>query len=64
MKHEPIQILGVKYLKGPNMWTYYPVLEALVDIGALEDYPSNTLPGFVDRLCAWLPTLIEHRCSY
>ena len=64
MKHEPIQILGVKYLKGPNMWTYYPVLEALVDIGALEDFPSNTLPGFVDRLCAWLPSLIEHRCSY
>jgi cyanophycin synthetase len=30
----------------------------------LEDYPSNTLPGFVDRLCEWLPTLSEHRCSY
>jgi hypothetical protein len=39
-------------------------LEALVDIGELEDYPSNTLPGFVDRLCEWLPTLSEHRCSY
>src|SRR5690606_47373 len=25
---------------------------------------SDTLPGFVDRLCAWLPTLVEHRCSY
>jgi cyanophycin synthetase len=39
-------------------------LEAWVDIGELEDYPSNTLPGFVDRLCEWLPTLSEHRCSY
>ena len=46
------------------MWTYRPVLEALVDIGALEDFPSNKLPGFVERLCAWLPTLVEHRCSY
>lgn len=46
------------------MWTYRPVLEAWVDIHDLEDYPSNTLPGFTDRLVAWLPSLIEHRCSY
>lgn len=25
--------------------------------------PSNTIPGFYERLTAWLPTLIEHRCS-
>ncbi|MFM8154063.1 MAG: cyanophycin synthetase family protein, partial [Polynucleobacter victoriensis] len=54
----------MKVLKGPSMWTYRPVLEAWVDIGDLEDCPSNTIPGFTERLCAWLPTLIEHRCSY
>ncbi|MFZ9405741.1 MAG: cyanophycin synthetase [Burkholderiaceae bacterium] len=59
-----IRILEIRSLKGPNRWTYRPVLEVLIDIGALEDYPSNTLPGFVDRLKAWLPGLIEHRCSY
>ncbi|HRO61433.1 MAG TPA: ATP-grasp domain-containing protein, partial [Burkholderiaceae bacterium] len=46
------------------MWTYAPVLEALVDIGELEDFPSNTIPGFYERLSSWLPTLVEHRCSY
>ncbi len=46
------------------MWTYRPVLEARVDIGALEDSPSNTIPGFYERLTAWLPSLCEHRCSY
>lgn len=46
------------------MWTYRPVLEAWVDIGDLEDCPSNMIPGFNERLCAWLPSLIEHRCSY
>ncbi|MNQ33853.1 Cyanophycin synthetase [compost metagenome] len=50
-------------LRGPNIWTYRPVLEAWVDIGELEDYPSNTIPGFYERLTEWLPTLIEHRCS-
>jgi cyanophycin synthetase len=59
-----IRILEIRSLKGPNRWTYRPVLEVLIDIGALEDYPSNTLPGFVDRLKSWLPGLIEHRCSY
>lgn len=50
-------------LKGPNIWTYRPVVEVWVDIGALEDFPSNILPGFSDRLVNWLPGLIEHHCS-
>jgi cyanophycin synthetase len=58
-----IEILHTMFLRGPNIWTYKPVLEAWVDIGELEDYPSNTIPGFNDRLMAWLPTMIEHRCS-
>ncbi|MFM8892431.1 MAG: cyanophycin synthetase family protein, partial [Planctomycetia bacterium] len=29
----------------------------------LEDFPSNTLPGFNDRIMAWIPSMIEHRCS-
>jgi len=58
-----IEILHIAPLRGPNIWTYRPALEAWVDIGDLEDFPSNTLPGFVDRLMAWLPSLIEHKCS-
>lgn len=50
-------------LRGPSIWAYRPLLEVWVDIGELEDYPSNLLPGFSDRLVAWLPSLIEHRCS-
>ncbi len=58
-----IAILRVTHLRGPNIWTYRPVIEAWVDIGELEDFPSNTLPGFYDRLVAYLPGLIEHKCS-
>ena len=63
MKKKDIEIFDVMSLRGPNMWTYRPVLEAWVDIGELEDFPSNTIPGFYERLSAWLPTLVEHRCS-
>ena len=58
-----IQFLRMTHLRGPNIWTYRPVIEALIDIGDLEDCPSNTLPGFAQRLVAWLPGLVEHRCS-
>lgn len=51
------------YLRGPNIWAYRPVIEAWVDIGELEDFPSNTIPGFYERLSSWLPSLEEHRCS-
>jgi cyanophycin synthetase len=50
-------------LRGPNVWANFPVLEAWVDLGVLKDSPSDELPGFNDRLKAWLPSMIEHRCS-
>ena len=64
MKKKDLIIRDIITLRGPNMWTYRPVLEAWVDLGELEDFPSNKIPGFYERLSAWLPSLIEHRCSY
>jgi cyanophycin synthetase len=58
-----IAILRVNHLRGPNIWTYRPVIEAWLDIGELEECPSNKLPGLYERLTAWLPGLIEHRCG-
>ena len=49
-------------LRGPNIWSRYPVIEAWVDLGELKDTSSDSVPGFNDRLVAWLPTMIEHRC--
>ncbi len=63
MTKKNIQFLRVTYLPGPNIWTYRSVIEAWVDIGDLEDHPSNTIPGFYERLTALLPSLAEHRCG-
>lgn len=59
-----IEIVDVRFIRGPGRWTYRPVLEAVVDIGALEEFPSNLLPGFPERLASWLPGLAAHHCSY
>lgn len=63
MTTKNIQLLRVTHLRGPNIWTYRPVIEAWVDIGELEDYPSNMLPGFYERLTELLPGLVVHRCG-
>jgi cyanophycin synthetase len=63
IKKKDIEFLRVTHLRGPNIWTYRPVIEAWVDIGELENFPSNTIPGLYERLTAMLPHLIEHRCG-
>ena len=61
--HNAIDLLRINYLRGPNIWTYRPVLEVWLDLGDLEDFPSNLLPGFNDRLTGLLPALLEHHCG-
>jgi cyanophycin synthetase len=63
IKKKDIEILRVTYLRGPNIWTYRPVIETWLDIGALEEFPSNKIPGLYERLTAWLPNLVIHRCG-
>lgn len=58
-----IRILSATHLRGPNIWTYRPVIEAVLDIGELEEFPSNKIPGLYERLTTWLPGIIEHRCG-
>jgi len=62
-KKNDIRLLRVNYLRGPNLWTYRSALETWLDLGELEDWPSNKLPGLNRRLCAWLPALAEHHCG-
>ncbi len=58
-----ITLQRITYLRGPNIWTYRSVLEVWLDLGELEDHPSDKLPGFTDRLLALLPALAEHHCG-
>ncbi len=58
-----MQFRKILALRGPNIWANYPVLEAWLDLEALKDSPSDQLAGFNERLMAWLPSLVEHRCS-
>ena len=65
MKSMPLAltVLQHRFLGGPNCWTYRSAMEVWLDLGVLEQHPSNTLPGFTDRLLALLPGLQAHHCG-
>ncbi|HYG64254.1 MAG TPA: cyanophycin synthetase [Thermoanaerobaculia bacterium] len=59
-----MKILDTRVYRGPNVYALYKLIRLRVDLGELEDYPTNRLPGFTERLLEWMPTLHEHTCSY
>jgi cyanophycin synthetase len=58
-----LKIVETQVFRGPNYWSYEPCVRLLVDLGSLEDWPSNTLPGFTEALLQMLPGVGEHSCS-
>jgi cyanophycin synthetase len=58
-----LTIVRSQVFRGPNFWSYEPCVRLLVDLGSLEAWPSNTIPGFVDGLLEMLPGVGEHSCS-
>jgi len=39
------------------------MVRLLVDLGPLEEFPSNAIPGFVEALERLMPSLDDHACS-
>ncbi|KFE60787.1 cyanophycin synthetase [Hyalangium minutum] len=58
-----VTVRKIQALRGPNLYAYKTVLRVELDIGPLEERPSNSFPGFVERLTSWLPGLHRHECS-
>ncbi|HWH24660.1 MAG TPA: acetate--CoA ligase family protein, partial [Candidatus Limnocylindria bacterium] len=58
-----MRILDTRVLRGPNVWARDKAIRMLVDLGPLEAWPSNRIPGFNRTLLELLPTLDDHACS-
>ena len=60
-----MKILERNVYVGPSLYAHFPVIKLVLDLGALEAWPTGRLgPAYVDGLVAALPTLQEHGCSY
>jgi hypothetical protein len=60
----PMRVLESRVYRGPNPYGYRPVVRFKIDLGRIEQHPSDQLDGFTDRLLELMPTLGEHGCSY
>lgn len=60
-----MKIVEVKALRGPNYWSNYrkKLIVMKLDLEEMEESPTNTIPGFAERLQELFPTMIKHRCS-
>lgn len=60
-----MKIVEIKVLRGPNYWSVRrtKLIQMKLDLEEKEKMPTNTIPGFRERLEAMIPSLIEHRCS-
>jgi cyanophycin synthetase len=58
-----LKIVATYVFRGPNYWSYEPSVRLLVDLGNLEDWPSNTIRGFNTKLLKALPGVGQHSCS-
>ena len=56
-------VLETQIYRGANYWAPMQAIRFLLDIGELEERPTNLIPGFYEKLTTTLPTMYEHRCS-
>ena len=52
-------------MRGPNYWSIrrHKLIVMVLDLEEMEERPTNTIDGFLDRLKAKFPTMQSHRCS-
>ncbi|MES2679548.1 MAG: cyanophycin synthetase [Bacteroidota bacterium] len=60
-----MKVLEIKTMKGPNFWSNYrhQLIVLKIDLGEMETFPTNKVPGFLERIKLRLPSLFSHRCS-
>jgi cyanophycin synthetase len=60
-----MKIIEIKTLRGPNYWSNYrkKLIVMKLDLEQLEEFPTNKIEGFAQRLEKMLPSMGKHRCS-
>ena len=60
-----MKIEKIQALRGPNIWSVQrkKLIQMRLDLEEMEQYPTNKIDGFRERIEALLPSLITHRCS-
>jgi cyanophycin synthetase len=60
-----MKILKIQALRGPNIWSINrkKLIQMRLDLEEMEQFPTNKIEGFRERIENMFPNMIEHRCS-
>ncbi|MBW3523557.1 MULTISPECIES: cyanophycin synthetase [unclassified Chryseobacterium] len=60
-----MKIEKIQALRGPNIWSIRrkKLIQMRLDLEEMEDFPTNKIEGFRERIEQLMPSLISHRCS-
>lgn len=60
-----MKIRSINAMRGPNYWSVrrHKLIVMVLDLLEMEEYPTNKVDGFGERLEAMFPGMYEHRCS-
>ncbi len=60
-----MRIRDIRAMRGPNYWSIrrHKLIVMKLDLEEMEDFPTNKVDGFSERLEKMFPTLYEHECS-
>lgn len=60
-----MKIVEIKVLRGPNYWSIRrnKLIQMRLDLQEMEQRPTNSIPGFGERLEKLFPGMFSHRCS-
>ncbi|MEV8883674.1 cyanophycin synthetase [Mesorhizobium ciceri] len=59
-----IRVVDARVFRGPHLYSMSPMVRIQIDLGALEAFPTDKLPGFTEDIVRLLPGLAAHGCSY
>ena len=60
-----MKIIEIQTMQGPNYWSVrrHNLTVMVLDLEEMEEYPTNKVDGFGERLEAMFPSMYSHRCS-
>ncbi|WP_411767174.1 cyanophycin synthetase [Winogradskyella sp. A3E31] len=60
-----MKIREINAMRGPNYWSVrrHKLIVMVLDLEKMEEYPTNKISGFSERLKAMFPSMYSHRCS-
>ncbi len=60
---QPATVVETGVYRGPHYYSHTPMVRIQLDLGRLEDWPSDRIAGFAEALLEALPGLERHGCS-